>query len=320
MRELVRDEDPLVPRAIPVGALVRQQVDERRGADVLHPPEEVGDGGLRILRPRVLDPRQSRVHVDHVGGDPEEPAGEGAVLTVDVVVNRCAPPRVAQPDEGRDDEGHEVGGARQVLAPGHRVRAPRVPAVEDQPAVGHHRVTRRHRRPQLPRHLVVGEVVGREPVVIVHILTLAPDLLRTVGPALGRDEREALSVVHAPAVVDGEPRRVVKRHRLRRINDQGVAVRRKAQGPGPRARHPADREQLTRVQNDGVQPRSQRDERRGHAAGERRRVPIEIPDFDQLVHEVVVVRTRIGAVRDQLGVGLRGRAYREAEEQRAENG
>src|SRR5207253_9840845 len=54
-----------------------------------------------------------------------------------------------------------------------------IPPVGHQPPVRDHAVLPRHRGRELPGHLVVREVVGREPEVVVVVLALAPDLLRS---------------------------------------------------------------------------------------------------------------------------------------------
>ena len=60
------------------------------------------------------------------------------------------------------------------------------------------------------------------------------------------------------------------------------------------------------VQDHRVQPRAQGRERRGDPAVQRRRVPVEVPDLDPLMQQVIVVRARIRVVRHALGVGLAG--------------
>src|SRR5205823_14448564 len=66
-------------------------------------------------------------------------------------------------------------------------------------------------------------------------------------------------------------------------------------------------EQLAGVEGDGVERRAQGQEGGRHATVERRGVPVEGPDVDPLVHEVVVVTARVDVVRDALRVALRGR-------------
>ena len=306
MRELVRDQDPLVPGAVQIGPVVREPVHERRGADVLHAPEEVRHGGLGVLRPRIAESREPRVDVDHVGGDAEQAAGPGAVRAVDVVVHGNAPPGVAEPDQRGDDQRHEIRGAGLVLAPRHGVKAAGTAPVRHEPAVRHDRVLRRDGRQELPGHLVVREVVGREPEVVVVVLPLTPDLLRPVRTAFRRDEREATAVLDAGVVFDREAQRVAEREGLRGIDDECVAVSREPQRRAPRVRHAGDLEQLAGVEDHRVERRPQRDERGRDATVERRRVPVEVPDLDPLVHEVVIVGTRIDVVRDALFVALRG--------------
>src|SRR4029077_18637311 len=119
--------------------------------------------------------------------------GATGIVVIDVVVHRNGAPAVRYLHERRDDEGHEIRGARQILAPGDAVHAARQWAVGHQPAVRDHRVLPRHGGHELPGHLVVGEVVRREPEMIVVVLTLTPDLLGSMRLTLGPNERQALS-------------------------------------------------------------------------------------------------------------------------------
>jgi hypothetical protein len=72
------------------------------------------------------------------------------------------------------------------------------------------------------------------------------------------------------------------------------------------------------VEHDAVEPRAPRDPRGRNAAHERERVPVEAPDLDALVDQVVVVRPGVAVGQDALGVGLRGggAGEREGEQQR----
>src|SRR5207244_11667766 len=78
---------------------------------------------------------------------------------------------------------------------------------------------------ELPRHLVVREVVGREPEVVVVVLALAPDLLRPVLPALGLDERQPPAVVDARVVIDRKAQRVAEGERARGVHYERVTGR-----------------------------------------------------------------------------------------------
>ncbi len=302
--QLVRNQDPLIPRPVDIGAVVGQPVDERGRAHVLHPAEEIGDRGLRVLGPGVADAGQPGVDLHHVRRDAEQPAGATRVRAVHVVLDRNAAPGVGQADQGCDDEGHEIARAARVLAPRDGMRPVGLLLVGHQPAVRDHGVLLRHGGGQLPGHLVVREIVGREPVVVVVVLALAPDLLRPVLPALGLDEGEPATVVDARMVVDRKAQRVVEGQRARGVHHERVAVggapERRAADVGD-ARHG---DPLARVEDHGIEPRPQRHQGGRHAAVERRRVPIEVADLDALVHQVVVVGSRIGVIRDPLSVGL----------------
>ena len=306
VRQLVRDQDPLVPRTVEVGALVGEPVDERRGAHVLHPAEEVRHRGLGVLGPGVPNAGELGVHLDHVRGHAEQAPGAIRIGAVHVVLHRHAAPRVGELDERCDDEGHEIGRAARVLAPGDGMGAVGIPPVGHQPPVRDHAVLPRHGGGELPGHLVVREVVGREPEVVVVVLALAPDLLRPVLPALGLDERQPAAVVDARVVVDRKAQRVVEGERAR-----GVHYERVAMGGTPEARAAGvddarHNEPLARIEDHGVQPGAERHQRGRHAAVERRRVPIEVPDLDTLMHQVVIVGPGVGVVHHALRVRLRG--------------
>src|SRR5207245_10871144 len=79
-----------------------------------------------------------------------------------------------------------------LFAPAHATLATCVLRVAAEGTVPDGRESGGDRRLDLPRHLVVREVVGREPIVVVVILALTPDLSRCVGALL--DERQATSI------------------------------------------------------------------------------------------------------------------------------
>ena len=139
------------------------------------------------------------------------------------------------------------------------------------------------------------------------VLPLAPDLPGPVRAALRRDEGEAAAVLDAGVIVDREAQRVVEREGPRGIDHERVAVSREPQRRPARVRHAGDPEQLAGVEDHRVERRPQRDECGRDATVEGRRVPVEAPDLDPLVHEVVVVGARIDVVRDALFIALRDR-------------
>ncbi len=229
--QLVRDQDPPIPGPVRVGALVGKPVDQGRGADVLHATEEVGDRRLGVLGPWITDAGEAGVHVDHVGCEAKQRPGPRRVFAIDVIVDRRGAPHVVDLHERRHDQRHEIGGTRFVLPPGHGARPVGVGAVHGERAVGNGAVASRHRGLERPGHLVVGEVVGGEPVVVVVVLSLAPDLSRTMGPSLGVDEREPASVLDLPMVGDRESRGVPEIDRPGQIDDERVAMRGFAERP-----------------------------------------------------------------------------------------
>ncbi len=236
MGEFVRDEQLQVPGPVLIGARVGQPIHQRGGAHVLHAAEEVGHRGLRILVPGIRHPGQRRVRIDHVRGVMEQPPGVGAVGMVHVVVHRHTLPGVVDLRERADDERHEIGGRRAVFTPRHGVRGA-VANVGDEPPVGDHDVAAIHGRHEFPRFLVVGKIVGREPVVVVHGLALAPDLARAMGEPVGRNVGQATTVGHAPVVRYGEPERVAEPHRGRREDHERVAMAGRADQSAMRPRH-----------------------------------------------------------------------------------
>ena len=161
VRELVRDEQPVIPRAIGVRALVRKPVDELRGAHHLLAAEEVGDGLLRVLGPRVAHAGELGVRLDDVGRVAEERARERAVLVIDVVVDGDAAPLIVDARVRRDRDGDEIRGRGPLLAPMRGVRAILVAHIAHEPAVGDDGHARGNRGEQLPALLVVREIVGR---------------------------------------------------------------------------------------------------------------------------------------------------------------
>ena len=102
--------------------------------------------------------------------------------------------------------------------------------------------------------------------------------------------------------------------RARGVHHQRVAV-----GGTPEARAAGvddarHDEPFTRIEDHGVQPRAERHQRGRHAAVERRRIPIEVPDLDALMHQVVIVGPGVGVVHHPLRVRLRGDGSGEGEQ------
>ena len=137
MRELVRNEDVLVPGPVLVGARIGQPVDERRRAHVLHAAEEIGDRRLRVLLPRIRNAGEPRVDRRSCPGVTRN-SGQASALScaIDVVVHRDAMPRVVHLHERRDDHGDEVRRARTSLTPVQRARAARIGVSLHERAVG----------------------------------------------------------------------------------------------------------------------------------------------------------------------------------------
>ena len=129
VRQLVGDQQPLIPGTVEVRALVGQPVDQRGGAHVLHAAEEVRHRSLGVLGPRIADPGQAGIHIDHVRRHAEQPPGAARVGAVHVILQGNATPRVGEPHQRRDHQRDEVRRARLVLPPRDRVGAVRVLAV-----------------------------------------------------------------------------------------------------------------------------------------------------------------------------------------------
>src|SRR5437773_1833485 len=180
-----------------------------------------------------------------------------------------------------------------------------------QPPVRDHAVLPRHGGGELPGHLVVREVVGREPEVVVVVLALAPDLLRPVLPALGLDERQPPAVVDARVVIDRKAQRVAEGERARGVHYERVTVRATPEARPPGVDDARHDEPFARIEDHGVQPGAERHQRGRHAAVERGRVPVEVPDLDTLMHQVVIVGPGIGVVHHHLRVRLRRDGTRE---------
>ena len=182
-----------------VGAAVREPVHQRRGADVLHPAEEVGDRRLGILAPGIVHAGKLGKDLDHVRRHVEQRPGHGAVLPVDVIVHRYGPPGIVDLHQRSHDQRNQVGRRGLVLAP-VMVRTPRAVRASLTRCPLETAVKPGHGGDHLPGHLVVGKVVGREPVVVVIVLALAPDLPGPVRrPGLGVEEGEPAAVSTLPA-------------------------------------------------------------------------------------------------------------------------
>src|SRR4029078_109853 len=92
----------------------------------------------------------------------------------------------------------------------------------DKLSIGDDGVLERHRRLEVPRHLVVREVVRGEPEVIELVFPLAPDLSRHMRP-LG-DECEPTTVVDLSIVLYGEADGVSECGRMREKDDERVTA------------------------------------------------------------------------------------------------
>ena len=161
-----------------------------------------------------------------------------------------------------------------------------------------------HRGHDLPRHFVIGEIVGRKPEMVVVVLALAPDLTGTVGLALRRDVGQATAVRDDAVIDDGEASRVAEAERTGEEHDEGVAVPRRAiREATPDAIHD---ELGAGIEDQGVEPRPPGDDRRGDASIERRRIPVEVGHLDALMNQVEVVRARVVIISHAFGVGLGG--------------
>ena len=141
-----------------------------------------------------------------------------------------------------------------------------------------------HGGDQLPGRLVVGRAVGRDPARVPVGAAAAVDLLGPVGAArLGLEEVESAALRDPAVVVHGEAHRVAEGRGPGEPHDQRVA--RAVVGRAP-CRPPvtdADLEPALHVEHDRIEPRPQRDDRRGHPAVERGRVPVEVLHLDALV-------------------------------------
>ena len=102
VRELMRDEQPAIPGAIEVSAFVREPVHELRRAHHLLAAEEIGDGRLCVLGPRIAYAREPRVRLDDVGRVAEEWSRERAVLVIYIVVDGNPAPPIVNARVGRD--------------------------------------------------------------------------------------------------------------------------------------------------------------------------------------------------------------------------
>ncbi len=293
----------LVPGPVLVGARVGDPVHQRRGAHVLHPAEEVGDGGLRVLGPRVADAGELGVCPDHVGRHVEQAPRLAAVLAVDVVVHRDPLPGVVDLHQRRHDQRNEVRRGRLLLVPGHGALAA-AHHVRDQPPVGDGDVLLRHSRHHLPRQLVAREVEGRKPIVVAVILALAPDLLRPVREAVTGDVREPAPVLHQAVVGDRKGERVAEGCGASGEDHQRVTAPAGAQRGAAAVGYGGVGKQRPLIQDERIEPGPERDERSGHAPLERQGVPVEGRHGDPLVDQVVVVRARVVVVRHQGGVRL----------------
>ena len=232
----------------------------------------------------------------------EQRPGERAVLVVHVVVHRHAsPPVVDLARTARSIERDEVGGRRD--APGTSARCACRPAVR-----------RRSRAPVGDdREVAPGTVamqLPRSPCrwdsrrwgtrrCCPSVLALAPQLLRPVRPALGLDEREAAAVRDAAVVVDGEA--VVSPKRERRAGGAPPACRLRGRcgAVAPRAsvtcRHRSIRAAASSTTESSPARRATSEV--VAPARERRGVPVEVPQLDALVHEIVVVGARVAVAR-----------------------
>ena len=105
-------------------------------------------------------------------------------------------------------------------------------------------------------------------------------------------------------ILDGEAQRVAEGEGAGRVNDQRIAMRRTAECRSARVDDAGDGQSLPGVEHYGIEAGTERQERGRHAAVERRRVPIEVPDLDPLMHEVVVVRSGVRIVGHPLRVRL----------------
>ena len=160
---------------------------------------------------------------------------------------------------------------------------------------------------ELPRHLVVGKVVGRKPEVVVVVLALAPDLPRAMRAAVGLDEREAASVLDPAVVVDREPQRVTEGGGPREVARRAYrrADRQRSARPTPCDRADAAGRAPASSTIESIRARRATSVVATRPV-ERRRVPVEIAHADALVHEIVVVRARVGVVGHALEIGIPG--------------
>ena len=185
--------------AAPVGGGVfgvQRIGEERGGADVLHPaPEELFHRGLGVLLVGIRDADVIVEEANHRRGELERPPHHlFRRARRDVVVHRQAVEGVLVVVELAHDQRNQIGAVRDVFPPVESCGRRPVPAGFHQLAIRNHHEFVGHRDDHLRGRLVVGEVVERNPVVVVLAFALRPELPGLVGVGfVGPAEVEAFA-------------------------------------------------------------------------------------------------------------------------------